>query len=177
MIKAARDAIARTKAQYEERLHQIERGAAQLLAGVRTHEKALRREFGRATPEEHQIATLHMNGLLITARARELTPDECRALVEASETVLGPEGIGELRQGNVSLIPGETYQEQADTALHILNAYEKRGIDQTAALERVSADLDRFQKAEQRKSVERSKSQVTFLEKPRDRGHDDDWDL
>lgn len=47
--EAAREATAWTRAVYEERLQQIERGAAQLLAGVKAQEKALRREFGRTT--------------------------------------------------------------------------------------------------------------------------------
>ncbi|WP_265502935.1 hypothetical protein [Paracoccus beibuensis] len=100
--EAAKEAIARTKAVYEERLQQIERGAAQLLAGVKAQEKALRREFGRTTPEERQIASIHMNGLLITARTRDLSPSQARELVEAAKTALGPEGTAKLCQGDLS---------------------------------------------------------------------------
>ncbi|WP_136686134.1 MobV family relaxase [Falsirhodobacter xinxiangensis] len=176
--EAARDAVARTKAQYEERLHQIERGAAQLLSGIRAQEKALRREFGKTTPEERQMATLHMNGLLITAGTRELSHMEGIELTEAAETSFGPEGMKKLLTGDVSQCPGETNLDRIRAGLDILRSYEVRGMDLSVPLQRMKQDIDRD--AEERRLEQeraRSEPQTSFIAKSHDRERDDDWDL
>lgn len=173
--EAAKEAIARTKAVYEERLQQIERGAAQLLAGVKAQEKALRREFGRATPEERQMAGIHMNGLLITARTRDLSPSEGRDLVEAAETALGPEGAAKLRQGDVSVLPEETYLDRIESAGVILRAYSDGGTDVTAGMQQLLDLLAREKQA--LKQAEQPAQQSIFIERSPDRDRDDGWDL
>lgn len=173
--EAAREAIARTKAVYEERLQQIERGAAQLLAGVKAQEKALRREFGRTTPEERQMAGIHMNGLLITARTRDLSPAEGRDLVEAAETALGPASAAKLRQGDVSVLPEEAYVDRIGSAGVILRAYSDGGTDVKAGLQQL---LDLLAQEKQAlKEAERPAQQSIFIERSRDRDRDDGWDL
>lgn len=175
---AAKEAIARTKAVYEERLQQIERGAAQLLAGVKAQEKALRREFGRTTPEERQMAGIHMNGLLITARTRDLSPSQARDLVEAAETALGPEGISKLFQGDFSQIPGDTYLDRAEAVLPVLKAFEDKGTDVTAALSRMSDELDRINMAREAENAkDRPAEQASFIVRSQDHDRDDGWDL
>lgn len=173
--EAAREAIARTKAVYEERLQQIERGAAQLLAGVKAQEKALRREFGRTTPEERQMAGIHMNGLLITARTRDLSPSEGRDLTEAAETALGPEGAAKLRQGDVSVLSEETYLDRIESAGVILRAYSDGGTDVKAGLQQL---LDLLAQEKQAlKEAERPAQHSIVIERSQDRDRDDGWDL
>ncbi|MTE02131.1 hypothetical protein GIY56_17720 [Paracoccus sp. YIM 132242] len=178
--EAAREAIARTKAQYEEQLRQIERGAAQLLSGVRNHEKTLRRELGLSTAEERQMADIRMNGFLITIRTRELSPTESRDLTEAAETVFGPDGMKRLLEGDLSQCQGESYPERARTALAILKSYEDRGMDLAVPLQRIHDDLESFKEArEAEKARERVQERAIVIERTRDHTHDegDVWEL
>ena len=178
--EAAREALVRTKAQYEERLRQIERGAAQLLAGIRTHEQALRRELGLSTAEERQMADIRMNGFLITLRTRELSPTESRDLTEAAETVFGPDGMKRLLEGDLSQCQGEIYPERARTALAILKSYEDRGRDLTVPLQRIHDDLESFKEARATEEEERRvRARTIVIERTHTRGHDKDdvWEL
>ncbi len=178
--QAAREALVRTKAQYEERLRQIERGAAQLLSGIRNHEKALRRELGLSTAEERQMADIRMNGFLITLRTRELSPMESRDLTEAAETVFGPDGMKRLLEGDLSQCQGEIYPERARTALAILKSYEDRGRDLTVPLQRIHDDLESFKEARAaEKEEERERARTIVIERTHTRGHDKDdvWEL
>lgn len=189
--EAAKEAIARTKAQYEHRLIQIERGAAQLLDVARSHGaalKALRRETGRTTPEERQMASVHMDGLLITARTRHLSRAESRELVEATETVLGPEAMTRLREGDVRDLPGDTWLDKAERAIPILLAQENTGRGAAAALDRIDAELERQRPVpRQQESPEIAQapehSSARAIEPERqhsriqDRDRDDDWEL
>ena len=178
--QAAREAIARTKAQYEEQLRQIERGAAQLLSGVRNHERTLRRELGLSTAEERQMADIRMNGFLITLRTRELSPTESRDLTEAAETVFGPDGMKRLLEGDLSQCQGESYPERARTALAILKSYEDRGRDLTVPLQRIHDDLESFKEARAAEEEEKQvRARTIVIERTHTRGRerDDAWEL
>lgn len=178
--EAAREAIARTKAQYEERLRQIERGAAQLLAGVRNHEQALRRGLGLSTAEERQMAEIRVNGFLITTRTRELSPTESRDLVEAVETVFGPEGMERLLEGDLDQIPGETFAHRIQAAAPILHALVDAGKDVTVALNRVRDDWRSLEEAKAAEQEEkRVRERTVVIEKTHDHVRDegDVWEL
>ena len=170
----------RTKAQYEERLRQIERGAAQLLSGIRTHEQTLRRELGLSTAEERQMADIRMNGFLITARTRELSPTESRDLVEAVETVFGPEGMERLLEGDLDQIPGETFAHRIQAAAPILHALVDAGKDVTVALNRVRDDWRSLEEAKAAEQEEkRVRERTVVIEKTHDHVRDegDVWEL
>jgi hypothetical protein len=178
--EAAREALVRTKAQYEDRLRQIERGAAQLLSGIRNHEKALRRELGLSTAEERQMADIRMNGFLITARTRELSPTESRELVEAVETVFGPDGMTRLLQGDLDQLPGETFAHRVQAAAPILHALVDAGKDVTLAVDRVQTHLRSIQEAKAAEEEEkRVRARTIVIERTHTRGHDKDdvWEL
>jgi hypothetical protein len=178
--EAAREALVRTKAQYEERLRQIERGAAQLLSGIRTHEQTLRRELGLSTAEERQMADIRMNGFLITARTRELSPTESRDLVEAVETVFGPEGMERLLEGDLDQIPGETFAHRIQAAAPILHALVDAGKDVTVALNRVRDDWRSLEEAKAAEQEEkRVRERTVVIEKTHDHVRDegDVWEL
>lgn len=178
--EAAREALVRTKAQYEERLRQIERGAAQLLSGIRNHEQALRRELGLSTAEERQMADIRMNGFLITARTRELSPTESRELVEAVETVLGPDGMTQLLQGDLDQLPGETFAHRVQAAAPILHALVDAGRDVTLALDRVQNHWRSLEEAKAAEEEEkRARERMVVIEKTHDHTHDegDVWEL
>ena len=178
--EAAKEALVRTKAQYEERLRQIERGAAQLLSGIRTHEQTLRRELGLSTAEERQMADIRMNGFLITARTRELSPTESRDLVEAVETVFGPEGMERLLEGDLDQIPGETFAHRIQAAAPILHALVDAGKDVTVALNRVRDDWRSLEEAKAAEQEEkRVRERTVVIEKTHDHVRDegDVWEL
>ena len=178
--EAAREALVRTKAQYEERLRQVERGAAQLLSGIRNHEQALRRELGLSTAEERQMADIRMNGFLITARTRELSPTESRDLVEAVETVLGPHGMTRLLEGDLDQLPGETFADRTQAASPILHALVDAGRDVTLALNRLEGDWRSLNEARQAEQEEKQVRERTIvIEKTHDHVRDegDVWEL
>lgn len=178
--EAAREALVRTKAQYEERLRQIERGAAQLLSGIRNHEQALRRELGLSTAEERQMADIRMNGFLITARTRELSPTESRDLVEAVETVFGPDGMKRLLEGDLDQLPGETFAHRVQAAAPILHALVDAGKDVTLAVDRVQSHLRSIQEAKAAEEEEkRVRARTIVIEKTHDHVRDegDVWEL
>lgn len=178
--EAAREALLRTKAQYEDRLRQIERGAAQLLSGIRNHEKALRRELGLSTAEERQMADIRMNGFLITARTRELSPTESRDLLEAVETVFGPDGMKRLLEGDLDQLPGETFAHRVQAAAPILHALVDAGKDVTLAVDRAQSHLHSIQEAKAAEEEEkRVRARTIVIERTHTRGHDKDdvWEL
>lgn len=124
------------------------------------------------------MAGIHMNGLLITARTRDLSPSQARDLVEAAETALGPEGISKLFQGDFSQIPGDTYLDRAEAVLPVLKAFEDKGTDVTAALSRMSDELDHINMAREAENAkDRPAEQASFIVRSQDHDRDDGWDL
>jgi hypothetical protein len=126
------------------------------------------------------MADIRMNGFLITARTRELSPTESRDLVEAVETVFGPEGMNRLLEGDLDQLPGETFAHRAQAAAPILHALVDAGKDVTLAVDRVQSHLRSIQEARAAEEEEkRVRARTVVIEKTHDHVRDegDVWEL
>jgi hypothetical protein len=96
------------------------------------------------------------------------------------ETVLGPEGMTRLLQGDLDQLPGETFAHRIQAAAPILHALVDAGKEVTVALNRVQDDwrsLEEAKAAEQEEKQVRARTLV--IEKTHDHVRDegDVWEL
>lgn len=126
------------------------------------------------------MADIRMNGFLITARTRELSPTESRDLVEAVETVFGPDGMKRLLEGDLEQLPGETFAHRVQAAAPILHALVDAGRDVTLAVDRVQSHWRSLEEAKAAEEEEkRVRARTIVIEKTHDHVRDegDVWEL
>lgn len=120
--EAAMGRLQHMKAHYEAQLAEIKRAAANLVGDMQQREAALLRQLGILSEDDRDTLTSRLNGAVIAAQNRSLSAQESRDLCAAAEALLGQDGMAQLRQGEISHLPGATDQDRAKLAGVILDA-------------------------------------------------------